>query len=129
MSLGLLARKGYRMYLSENDSCMWHKSDETQTVPIHLIRNSYHFLAHTCDSRQEALALNRKFKIAPVVADGNVTNAPPAVDSRVMQPSSSSASSVGVPPGSGLESHAAAPAIPVDQVRWPMQSNEAFLLT
>ena len=103
---------------------MWHKSDETQTVPIHLIRSSYHFPAHTCDSRQEARGLWRKFekkdKVASVIADGSVTPAPTAVDSRTTQQSSSSdhwnANSVGVPPTSGLEgqAQAQAPAIQVE---------------
>ena len=84
-----------------------------QAVPIHLIRNSCPFPAHTCDSRQEALGLWKKFKVAPVVADGNVT-----LGSRSTQPSSGSdhwnANRVGVPSSSGLEGQAQAPAIPVE---------------
>ena len=112
MSLGLLAGKGFRMYLSETDSVTWHKSDPSKPVPIHLIRNSYHCPAQTCDTRQDAIKLWEKQhcdrpmlvnRCAPVLADenqhadGNVTPASGAESSRASS-SSANATSVGEPP-------------------------------
>ena len=114
------------MCLSETDSVMWHKSDPSKSVPIHLIRNSYHFPAQTCDTRQGAIKLWEKQhgdrpmpvnRCAPIAADenqdadGNVmpesgTSSSSASPSTQVQENSANANSVGQPPGRGPEGSA-----------------------